>query len=572
MTRVSWFILLLCTVGIVGGPWRAGAQAADDEVAIRTVGTVTNLFGSLDPSSPMVGARLRLPEGWTVEDVRLLRYGAVAVPVRHRTEADGAVLLTTERPVQAPHELVVRVRIGGRPGTYQWHLTPLYGTPRGGAQDSLGQRVPRRIDRVTRRVEVEPPSEPDGENRAVDLQAATRPLLAPLPEPLALGRGASFTVEFWLRTTGLDEVILSTWTGEEAVPYPVEFVVDPGGRLRFYCGQSGRHQALRTMAPVADDHWHHAAVVYDASASRLRLMLDGTVVDSARARAMPSSPRGRSVAVGGRLPRQAGAGEEARLYSGRLDEVRVWPEARSVGLLRRMRTQPLAPSTGGEDGGAFRLDFEAEPEDDRVDWPAGTRRVPTVLSFRSPLRNLQAQTEDQSVTLRWETDAAGEGTFVVERSPDGTSFSPIARLDPSAPTSPSQSREVVYTDRKVPEQVVYYRIRQVFPNENIERTTGTIKIGLGASPRNESAVELVGNFPNPFEESTTIAYRVHEATPLTLAVWDLSGKRITTLADGTHEPGYYEKVLSAGELPSGTYFARIRTARGVQSHRMILLK
>jgi hypothetical protein len=85
-------------------------------------------------------------------------------------------------------------------------------------------------------------------------------------------------------------------------------------------------------------------------------------------------------------------------------------------------------------------------------------------------------------------------------------------------------------------------------------------------------VDLVGNFPNPFETSTTVAYQVESSRPVTLTIWNLSGKRIATLADGVHEPGYYEQTLTADGLPSGTYFARLETPEGIQSARMVLLK
>jgi hypothetical protein len=238
-----------------------------------------------------------------------------------------------------------------------------------------------------------------------------------------------------------------------------------------------------------------------------------------------------------------------------------------------MRDRPfIEPKT--EDGdGPFRLSFDAEAAAPERAWPEGARRVATSLTFQSPLRGLRARTDDQTVTLRWTAQAVEEGPFIVERSPDGESFTEVERLSPlEAQTSSEEAEEVLYTDENVPGNVVYYRVRQVSPTTDTERTTGTIKIGLGADSPTSQPVKLIGNFPNPFEKTSTIAYRVEEAQPLTLTVWDLSGKQIATLADGMHDPGYYEQTLSGGDLPSGTYFARLETTEGVQSHRMVLLK
>jgi len=512
-----------------------------------------------------------MPDGWTVQDVHLLRYGTKPVPIQHRAEANGTVLLTTEAPVEAPHELIVRVEMGNRPGTHRWRLTPF--VTAGQNQDSLSQRRARTTDRITGTVDVRPPSRPEGSNRAVDLDEASAPLSLRLPSSLAPARDASFTIEFWMRTNSLDQVILSSWTGDENTAYPLEFVVDPSGRLRFYCGRSGRHQALRSTEPVADGHWHHVAVVYDQEESRLRLVLDGMEVNSAQAEALPSGSGELPLALGGRRPNPTKEASPRPSFTGRLDELRVWPEARSVASLGQKRARPPSnPETQSQDG-PLRLHFDENRNTDRLEWVEGARRVPTRLTFQSPLRGLQAQIDGQSVTLRWTAASPNEGPFLIERSSDGSSFTVVERLSPVASgTKAEQAQEITYTDENVPGKIVFYRVRQVAPNTEPERATGTIKIGLGAKESSSRPVELVGNFPNPFKTSSTIAYRVHESQPVTLTVWDVSGKRIATLADGAHEPGYYERTLDAGDLPSGTYFARLETPQGIQSHQMVLLK
>lgn len=572
MTRVAGLILLLGALGIIGN--LQGIRAQDPGIApsTRSVGTVANLFETLDPSSPIDGARLELPDHWTVQDVRLLRYGTEPVPVRHRAGPDNSVLIRTSSPIRGPHELAVRVRVGDQPGAYRWTLTPFALTGNAETADSLRRRQFRTVDRLSREVRIESSSRPDGTNQALDLQRASAPLLTQLPAPFTPGRSDPFTIEFWMQTNELDQVPFSSWTGEETTAYPFEFVVDQSGRLRFYCGHAGGHEALRTQTPVADGHWHHVAVVYDDAESRLRLMLDGTIVDSLRSQALPAVSGAIEAAIGGRRPLPTENKSDQRLYSGRLDEVRIWPKARSAKMLRQLKDRPFVDS-GAETEKPFRLSFEEDSDPTRLRWTKGARRVPTTLTFRPPLRGLQAHTDGQSVTLRWEAESAGESRFVVERSPDGTSFTVVDRLSPlDAGTQSDKPQEMTYTDGNVPGNIAFYRVRQVSPNTDTERTTGTIKIGLGAEDSPSETVELIGNFPNPFKTSSTIAYQVEESQPITLTVWNLSGKRIATLADEVHEPGYYEQTLNADDLPSGTYFARLETAQGTQSHQMVLLK
>jgi hypothetical protein len=577
MARVVCLILLVGTIGAGTGPSPVSAQVDRTLSSGPADKAVINLFETLDPSSPVDGVRLEMPEAWTVQEAHLLQYGTSSVPIRLQPGREqGVVFLTPRSSIQGPHELVVRVQRGGRTGTHRWHLTP-FTTPVAPARDSLDRRM-HLADRLTQTVEVEPPSRPSGSNHALALTDATAPPRLQVPADRAPSRRRSFTVEFWVRTHGLDQVILSSWTGNEATPYPLEFVTDPGGRLRFYCGQAGRHQALRSTSPVADGQWHHAAVVHDATESRLRLLLDGTVVDSVQTKALPAHSGALPLALGGRRragPERAPASSDQH-FVGRLDELRIWPSARSASAIRRTRSRPFPPPAG--DVKPFRLSFEDDAPQSGFDAAGEARRVPAHLSFRPPLRRLRARTDGQSVTLRWNAEVAadetaGAGQFVVERSPDGTSFTPVDRLSPSeAAPSAGEAQAFAYTDDSVPGQVVFYRVRYVPSASGVERSTGTIKIGLGGEPTAERAVDLVGNFPNPFKRSTTIAYQVESPQPVTLTIWNLSGKRIATLASGVHEPGYYEQTLTAEGLPSGTYFARLETPEGIQSARMVLLK
>jgi hypothetical protein len=239
-----------------------------------------------------------------------------------------------------------------------------------------------------------------------------------------------------------------------------------------------------------------------------------------------------------------------------------------------MRRQPFAAHRSSTSSQPFRLSFEDESDPEPNTWPEGAEQVPSNLTFRSPLRGLRAETDGASVTLRWTAQQTDQGTFVVERSSNGRSFTPVERLSPIdiGPQSAKDAQEIVYTDENVPGNVVYYRIRQTSPPSNAERTTSTIKIGLGDDDPPSETTELIGNFPNPFKTSTTITYRVENSQRISLTVWDLSGKQIATLVDEVHEPGYYEEPMRAADLPSGPYFVRLETPRDIQSHRMILLK
>ena len=71
------------------------------------------------------------------------------------------------------------------------------------------------------------------------------------------------------------------------------------------------------------------------------------------------------------------------------------------------------------------------------------------------------------------------------------------------------------------------------------------------------AFELAQNFPNPFTDTTTIRYQIHEPEPVTMEVFDVAGRLITTLVDRNHIPGIYEVTYRADKLTSGNYVVRL---------------
>ncbi len=95
---------------------------------------------------------------------------------------------------------------------------------------------------------------------------------------------------------------------------------------------------------------------------------------------------------------------------------------------------------------------------------------------------------------------------------------------------------------------------------------------------------LSQNFPNPFNPSTAIKFSIpsvgaEHVQPLhvTLKVYDLLGREITTLVNEEKAPGNYEVRFNAetrrGEsIPSGVYIYRLQAGSYSKTKKMILLK
>jgi hypothetical protein len=86
------------------------------------------------------------------------------------------------------------------------------------------------------------------------------------------------------------------------------------------------------------------------------------------------------------------------------------------------------------------------------------------------------------------------------------------------------------------------------------------------------ALQLLGNYPNPFNASTTISYTLPTATTVTLSIYDLNGRLIETLLNGWRWPGIHEIRFDTNILTSGVYWYRLQAAEYTEYGSMLLLK
>lgn len=90
--------------------------------------------------------------------------------------------------------------------------------------------------------------------------------------------------------------------------------------------------------------------------------------------------------------------------------------------------------------------------------------------------------------------------------------------------------------------------------------------------------ELRQNYPNPFNPSTTIAFQLPAAAEIRLEVFDVLGRRVTTLLAGeSFAAGSHTIPFDGASLASGLYLYRLsgQTAAGrsfVQTKKMMMVK
>jgi photosystem II stability/assembly factor-like uncharacterized protein len=81
------------------------------------------------------------------------------------------------------------------------------------------------------------------------------------------------------------------------------------------------------------------------------------------------------------------------------------------------------------------------------------------------------------------------------------------------------------------------------------------------------------NSPNPFNPSTAIRFTLAEPSPVTLTVYDCTGRTVATLIDNAPlAAGEHEAVFDGSSLASGVYIYRCRAGNTTRCGRMTLMK
>jgi hypothetical protein len=80
------------------------------------------------------------------------------------------------------------------------------------------------------------------------------------------------------------------------------------------------------------------------------------------------------------------------------------------------------------------------------------------------------------------------------------------------------------------------------------------------------------NYPNPFNPATMIRYQLAKNSKISLKIYDISGREITTLIDKNQPAGEYSVNFDARGLASGVYIYRLQAGSFEQTRKMMLLR
>jgi PKD domain/Secretion system C-terminal sorting domain len=83
---------------------------------------------------------------------------------------------------------------------------------------------------------------------------------------------------------------------------------------------------------------------------------------------------------------------------------------------------------------------------------------------------------------------------------------------------------------------------------------------------------LSQNYPNPFNPATSIEFAIPRSSNVSLKIYDMLGKEVSSLLNEKKQPGTYKITFDASNLASGVYVYRLETNEFLDTKKLVLLK
>jgi len=207
------------------------------------------------------------------------------------------------------------------------------------------------------------------------------------------------------------------------------------------------------------------------------------------------------------------------------------------------------------------------PNDQNADWIALVKRAGTPIPVE--MSAIQAVSDGpRAAEVRWTTESEtnNAGFYVLHRGPTADGFSRLGFVEGAGTTAERQS--YAYRATELAPGTHTFRLRQVDVDgaASLSRT-----VSVDVAP--EAAFSLSPPSPSLVRTQTKLTLTTRTAQHVDVALYDVVGRRIRQLYQGTVSPqGPVTVHVSAERLPPGVYFVRATGQTGSVVRRVTVLR
>lgn len=162
------------------------------------------------------------------------------------------------------------------------------------------------------------------------------------------------------------------------------------------------------------------------------------------------------------------------------------------------------------------------------------------------------------------------GAFIVERAPSNTAFTKssaddsfiaVGRIDGGGMGADYEFFDPHSVSGRYTYRLLFETGEQLFE-------AGRTEVNLPAP----NSYAILSSHPNPFSDRTSIELDLPKTQNVRIAVYDMLGRKMIKVHDGTLPAGRHRVPIDGGNWPPGVYFAHVETPNGTATHKMVLVR
>ncbi|OWY20950.1 T9SS C-terminal target domain-containing protein [Sphingobacteriales bacterium UPWRP_1] len=185
------------------------------------------------------------------------------------------------------------------------------------------------------------------------------------------------------------------------------------------------------------------------------------------------------------------------------------------------------------------------------------------VCIKTPIQllNFKGEVQPRGNLLTWTTATETDNDFfALERSENGTAFTRIATIDGAGNSNTAKNYE--YLDKEAPAGTAYYRLVQT----DFNGTTNTSEVI--ALRRPDAGFSFNAIYPVPADKFVELNFNAEADTPVSVEVYDLAGKLITSLSVFAQR-GSNVYTIDVADYSAGMYFITLNNGKDVISNRFV---
>ena len=188
------------------------------------------------------------------------------------------------------------------------------------------------------------------------------------------------------------------------------------------------------------------------------------------------------------------------------------------------------------------------------------------------LTSFSSQVFGRDVKLSWSTNSEiNNSGFEIERKAvSGVQWNKVIFVSGAGNSNVIHS--YLFTERNLLTGNYNYRLKQIDFNGTYKYYDLINEIIIGVPQQ----FNLSQNYPNPFNPTTKIKYDLPFDSKVTLKIYDMTGREVTSLVNNTQIAGYFVVDFNASNLASGMYIYNLSVEGDAKnfviSKKMILMK